>query len=63
MNAYQLHQILEKNIGLLVFGILFVSATGGLVQVLPSLFQESLQTATENTKVCQPLELVGRDIY
>ena len=63
MNAYQLHQILEKNIGLLVFGILFVSAIGGLVQVLPSLFQESLQTATENTKVYQPLELVGRDIY
>lgn len=63
MNAFQLHQILEKNIGLLIFGILFVSAIGGLVQVLPSLFQESLQTASPNTKVYTPLELVGRDIY
>ncbi len=63
MNGFQLHQILEKNIGLLIFGILFVSAIGGLVQVLPSLFQESLKTASPNTKVYQPLELVGRDIY
>ncbi len=63
MNGFQLHQVLEKNIGLLIFGILFVSAIGGLVQVLPSLFQESLKTASPNTKVYSPLELVGRDIY
>ncbi len=63
MNGFQLHRVLEKNIGLLIFGILFVSAIGGLVQVLPSLFQESLKTASPNTKVYQPLELVGRDIY
>ena len=63
MNAFRLHQVLEKNIGLLIFGILFVSAIGGLVQVLPSLFQESLKTASPNTKVYSPLELVGRDIY
>ncbi|NNC66674.1 MAG: cytochrome-c oxidase, cbb3-type subunit II [Gammaproteobacteria bacterium] len=63
MNGVQLHQVLEKNIGLLIFGILFVSAIGGLVQVLPSLFQESLKTASPNTKVYSPLELVGRDVY
>jgi cytochrome c oxidase cbb3-type subunit 2 len=63
MNGFQLHQVLEKNIGLLIFGILFVSAIGGLVQVLPSLFQDSLKTASPNTKVYSPLELVGRDIY
>ena len=63
MNGYQLHQVLEKNIGLLIFGILFVSAIGGLVQVIPSLFQESLKTASPNTRVYSPLELVGRDIY
>lgn len=63
MNGFQLHQVLEKNIGLLIFGILFVSAIGGLVQVLPSLFQESLKTASPNTKVYSPLELVGRDVY
>lgn len=63
MNALGLHQLLEKNIGLLIFGILFVSAIGGLVQVLPSMFQKSLITPGSNTKVYNPLELVGRDIY
>ena len=36
MNAVDLHRKLERNSGLLIFGILFVSAIGGLVQVLPS---------------------------
>lgn len=63
MNGVDLHRKLEENSGLLIFGILFVSAIGGLVQVLPSLFQESLETPAENTRVYTPLELVGRDIY
>lgn len=62
-NGLALHKKLEENSGLLIFGILFVSSIGGLVQVLPSLFQESLQTASENTRVYTPLELMGRDIY
>jgi len=63
MNGIGLHKKLENNIGLLIFGILFVSAIGGLVQVLPSLFQESLSTPTANTRVYSPAELIGRDIY
>ena len=63
MNGIGLHKKLENNSGLLIFGILFVSAIGGLVQVLPSLFQDSLQTAAPNTRVYTALELVGRDIY
>ncbi len=63
MTGLELHHRLEKNIGLLIFGILFVTSLGGLVQILPSLFQESLKTPGVNTHVYQPLELVGRDIY
>lgn len=63
MTGLELHKRLEKNIGLLIFGILFVSAIGGLVQVLPSLFQQSLQTPTAHTVPYSPIELVGRDIY
>lgn len=63
MNGFKLHQKLENNSGLLIFGILLVSAIGGLVQVLPSLFQESLATPTENTRPYTAVELVGRDIY
>ena len=63
MNGIDLHKKLEENIALLIFGILFVSAIGGLVQIVPSLNQESLSTPTANTRVHSPAELIGRDIY
>lgn len=63
MNALKLHRILEQNTGLLIFGILFVSAIGGLVQILPSLNDETLSTATMDTRVYDAVELTGRDIY
>ncbi len=63
MSGISLHKKLEENAGLLIFGILFVSIIGGLVQVLPVLFQESLSAATENTRVYNAVELTGRDIY
>ena len=63
MNAVELHRKLENNAGLLIFGILFVSAIGGLVQVLPSVFQDELVAPAENVVPYGPLELVGRDVY
>lgn len=63
MSMVGIHKKLEENTGLLIFGILFVSAIGGLVQVLPSIFQESLKTPGENVVPYTAVELVGRDIY
>lgn len=63
MNFVSLHQRLERNSGLLIFGILFVSSIGGLVQIVPSLFQDSLRTPVPNLEPYSPLELLGRDIY
>ena len=63
MSGLGLHKKLEENTGLLIFGILFVSSIGGLVQVLPSIFQESLKTPAENTVPYNSVELTGRDIY
>jgi cytochrome c oxidase cbb3-type subunit 2 len=63
MNAAKLHKKLEENMGLLIFGILFVSSIGGLVQVLPGIFQASLETPTRETVPYNAVELVGRDIY
>ncbi|MGQ9427439.1 cytochrome-c oxidase, cbb3-type subunit II [Gilvimarinus sp. F26214L] len=63
MNGFSLHRKLEENTGLLIFGILLVSAIGGLVQVLPSIMQDSLKTATEYSRVYDAVELTGRDIY
>jgi cytochrome c oxidase cbb3-type subunit 2 len=63
MSALTLHQKLENNLGLLIFGILFVSAIGGLVQILPSLAQDSLKDPSPHIRDYAALELVGRDIY
>ena len=63
MNAVRLHRALENNAGLLIFGILFVSAIGGLVQVLPSVFDDTLETPDEGVAPYGALQLVGRDIY
>lgn len=62
MNAIDLHRKLEENAGLLIFGILIVSAIGGLVQILPSIFQETT-APTEETRPYTAAELLGRDIY
>ncbi|MFK7864877.1 MAG: cytochrome-c oxidase, cbb3-type subunit II [Pseudohongiellaceae bacterium] len=58
-----IHRKFEEHTGLLIFGILAVSAIGGLVQILPILNQESLETAAANTRVYDAVELTGRDIY
>lgn len=63
MDGLSLHRKIEENTGLLIFGILFVSAIGGLVQLLPVLNQDSLDTATENSRLYSAVELTGRDIY
>jgi cytochrome c oxidase cbb3-type subunit 2 len=59
----RLHHALERNTGLLIFGILVVSSIGGLVQVLPTIVDDSLSTPAENVVPPTPLELVGRDVY
>ena len=62
MNAIYLHRKLEENAALLIFGILFVSAIGGLVQILPSIFQDAVEPTAE-TYPYTAAELLGRDIY
>lgn len=54
MNALKLHKKLEENNALLIFGILLVSSLGGLVQVLPSVYQESLRTLKQTPGRTRP---------
>lgn len=63
MSGLSLHKKIEEHTGLLIFGILFVTALGGLVQLLPILNQDSLSTATANSHLYTAVELTGRDIY
>ena len=59
MNFVSLHKRLEHNSGLLIFGILVVASIGGLVQIVPTLFQKSLATPIENLEPYPPLEPIG----
>ena len=61
MSWLSLHHRLERNTGLLIFGILLVSAIGGLVQVLP-IVAEGTQIPADMAPYTA-LQLEGRDIY
>jgi cytochrome c oxidase cbb3-type subunit II len=61
MRWLSLHRRLERNAGLLIFGILAVSSIGGMVQVLPIATQHA--HAAPGLKPYSALELEGRDIY
>jgi cytochrome c oxidase cbb3-type subunit II len=63
MSFVDLHKRVERSSGLLIFGILVVASIGGLVQIVPSLYQDSLSTPVEGIVPYPPLELVGRDVY
>jgi cytochrome c oxidase cbb3-type subunit 2 len=63
VNLLNLHKAIERNTGLLIFGILVVASIGGLVQVLPTTLDDSLSAPSANVVPHSPLELVGRDIY
>lgn len=57
------HELLERNVGLLiVFSILVVSFSG-LVQIVPLFFQHSTTAPVEGVQPYSALRLVGRDIY
>jgi len=63
MSFLGLHKAIERNTGLLIFGILVVASIGGLVQVLPTTLDDSLHAPSPNVVPYTPLELVGRDVY
>jgi len=58
-----LQKIIERRTGLLIFGILVVASIGGLVQIVPPLFQPSLRTPAPGVKPYGALQLAGRDVY
>lgn len=63
MNWLSLHRRLERNSGLLIFGILLVSSIGGMVQLLPVVAGESHAHDVDGVLPYPALELEGRDIY
>jgi cytochrome c oxidase cbb3-type subunit 2 len=57
------HKRLEKNIILMSVFIVVAVSLGGLVEILPLIFQNQVSVQAEGVKPYPPLQLAGRDIY
>jgi cytochrome c oxidase cbb3-type subunit 2 len=57
------HATLEKNIVLMSVFIVIVVSLGGLVEILPLIFQDQVRVPAEGVKPYPPLQLAGRDVY
>ena len=56
------HKVLEKNISLMAVFIVVVISIGGLVEILPLIFNEKREPI-EGVKPYAALQLAGRDVY
>lgn len=57
------HEIVEKNVGLLVVLIVIAISFGGLTQIVPLFFQQETTQPIEGLRPYTAIELEGRDIY
>ncbi len=57
------HKKLEKNIALMSIFIVIAISLGGLVEILPLIFQNQVNQPIEGIKPYTPVQLAGRDIY
>ena len=57
------HDKVEKNIGLMIILVIAVISVGGLVQIIPLFFQDSLTEPVAGLKPYSALRREGRDIY
>jgi cytochrome c oxidase cbb3-type subunit 2 len=57
------HEIVEKNIGLMIILTVVAISFGGLVEIVPLFFSKQVTTPIEGLKPLTALQLEGRDIY
>ena len=57
------HELIEKNVGLLLVLVILVVSVGGLVEIVPLFFQKSTTQPVAGLKPYTALQLSGRDIY
>ena len=55
--------IVEKNIVLMLVGVILVISLGGLAEIVPLFYQDSVITPVPGLRPLTALELEGRDIY
>jgi cytochrome c oxidase cbb3-type subunit 2 len=57
------HEVVEKNVGLLIIFIIIVISFGGLVEIVPLFFMKDTTQPVAGLKPYSALRLEGRDIY
>ncbi|MCK5717004.1 MAG: cytochrome-c oxidase, cbb3-type subunit II [Thiomargarita sp.] len=57
------HEKIETNVSLLIILVILVISIGGLVQIVPLFFMDTMTKPVEGLKPYAALELAGRDIY
>ena len=57
------HDAIEKNLGLMVVLVIIVISFGGLAEIVPLFFQDSVTAPIEGLRPLTASELEGRDIY
>jgi cytochrome c oxidase cbb3-type subunit 2 len=63
MSAASKHDLIERNMGLLIVLVILVISIGGLVEIVPLFFQKSTTQPVAGLKPYTALQLEGRDIY
>lgn len=57
------HELVEKNVGLMIVLIVVAISFGGLVEIIPLFFQKETTQPVAGMKPLTALQLEGRDIY
>jgi cytochrome c oxidase cbb3-type subunit 2 len=57
------HDVVEKNIGLMIVLIVVVISFGGLAEIVPLIFDPTMQEPVEGMEPLSAMQLEGRDIY
>lgn len=57
------HEVVEKNIGLMIVFIIIAISFGALVELVPLFFQKQTTEPIEGLKPLNAMQLTGRDIY
>ena len=62
-SATSKHDLIERNMTLLIVLVILVVSVGGLVEIVPLFFQKSTTEPVSGLKPYTALQLAGRDIY
>jgi len=57
------HEIIEKNMGLMLLLVVAVISLGGLAEIVPLMFQDTVTEPIDGLKPLTALELEGRDVF